>query len=62
MIQGCIGPNGVGGLVQCDQRMNATCNSALLQENSSESITYVYVNLANNCNLQHHNQVFTEQN
>ena len=38
MIQSCIGPNGLGRLVQCDQRMNATCNSSLLQENLFESI------------------------
>ena len=36
MIQSCIGPNGIGRLVQCDQRLNATCNASLLQENLSE--------------------------
>ena len=42
MIQSCIGPNGVGRLVQCDQRMNATCNASLLQENVAESISDIY--------------------
>ena len=55
MIQGCIGPNGVGRLVQCDQRMNATCSASLLQETLSESIPDIYVNLAKNVNFQHHN-------
>ena len=39
MIQSCIGPNSVGRLVQYDQRMNATNNAFLLQENLSESIS-----------------------
>ena len=54
MIQGCIRPNGLDRLVQCHQRMNATCKACLLQENLSESIPDIYVNLAENFNLQHH--------
>ena len=38
MFWGCIGPNGVGRLVQCDQRLNATRFVSLLQENIFESI------------------------
>ena len=55
MIQSFIGPNGVGRLVQCDQRMNATCNASLLQENLSEGISDIYRNQANNLTFQHHN-------
>ena len=55
MIQSCIGPNGVGRFVQCDQRMNATCNASLLQENLSEGISDIYSNQANNLIFQHHN-------
>ena len=55
MIQSCIGPNGVGRLVQCDQRMNVTCNASLLQENLSESISEIYWNQAKNLIFQHHN-------
>ena len=42
MIQSCIEPNDVGGLVQRDQGMNATCNASLLQENLTESIGGIY--------------------
>ena len=55
MTQSCIGPNGVGRLVQCDQRMNATCSTYLLQENLSESISDIYGNQAKNLTFQHHN-------
>ena len=54
MIQSCIGPNGVGRLVQCDQRMNATCNASLLQENVSESISDIYGSQAKTVIFQHH--------
>ena len=54
MIQDCIEPNGVGRLVQCDQRMNATCNDSLFQEILSESIPDIYVHLAKNFTLHHH--------
>ena len=54
MIQSCIGPNDVGRLVQCDQRMNATCNASLLQENLSESISDIYENQAKNLFFQYH--------
>ena len=55
MIRSCIGPNGVGRLVQCNRRMNATCNASLLQENLSESISDIYGNQAKNLIFQHHN-------
>jgi len=38
MFWGCIGPNGVGRLVQCDHRINATRYVSLLQENLFESV------------------------
>ena len=44
MFWGCIGPNGVGRLVQCDQRMNATCYVSLLQENLFENIRVIHGN------------------
>ena len=46
MIQGCIGPNGVHKLVQCDQRMNSECSASLLQENLPESIGDIHGNQA----------------
>ena len=55
MIQSCIGPNGAGRLVQCDQRINVTYNASLLQENSSDGISDIYINQANNLIFQHHN-------
>ena len=55
MIQSCIGPNGVGRPVQCDQRMNATCNTSLLEENLSESISDIYGNQGKHLLFQHHN-------
>ena len=55
MIQSCIGPNGIGRFVQCDQRMNVTCNASLLQENFSESIREIYENQAKNFIFQNHN-------
>ena len=55
MIQGCIWPNGVSRIVQCDQKRNATCNASLLQENLSERIPDIYVNVAKNFSFQHHN-------
>ena len=55
MIHGCFGPNGVGRLAHCDQRMNATCNASLLQENLSESISDIYGNQAKDLIFQHHN-------
>ena len=55
MIQSCIGPNGVGRLVQCDQRINATCNASLLQESLSEGISDIYGNQAKDLIFQHHN-------
>ena len=48
-------PNGEGRNVQCDQRMKATCNASLLQENLSESINDIYGNQAKNLICQHHN-------
>ena len=47
-IQGCIGPNGVDKLEQCDQRINATCSASLLQENLTERISNIYKNQAKN--------------
>ena len=44
MFWGCIGPNGVGRLVQCDQRMNATRYVSLLRENLFESIRDIHGN------------------
>ena len=38
MFWGRIGPNGVGRLVQCDHRINATRYVSLLQENLFESV------------------------
>ena len=55
MIQSCIGPNGVGRLVQCDQRMDATSNASLLQENLSESISDIYGKQAKTLIFLHHN-------
>ena len=55
MIQSCIGPNGVGRHVQCDQKMDATCNASLLQENLSESISDIYRNQAKILIFQHLN-------
>ena len=55
MIQSCIGPNGVGRLVQCDQRINATCNASLLQESLSEGISDIYGNQAKDLIFQHYN-------
>ena len=55
MIQCCIGPNGVGRLVQCDRRMNTTCNASFLQENLSESINDFYGNQAKHLIFEHHN-------
>ena len=55
MIQSCIGPNGVSRILQCDQRMNPTCNGFLFQENVSESISDIYGNQAKNLTFQHHN-------
>ena len=55
MIQRCIGPNGVGRPVQWDQRMNATCDASVRQENLSESISDIYGNQAKNSTFQHHN-------
>ena len=39
-------PNGVGRLVQCDQRMNATCNASLLEDDLSNRISEIYGNQA----------------
>ena len=55
MIQICVGPNGVGRIVQCNQRMNATCYASLLQEYLSESISGIKVNQAKDFIFQHHN-------
>ena len=55
MIQDCIGPNGEGSLVQCDQRLNAKCSASLLQEILTENITDIYMNLAKKFNGQHLN-------
>ena len=55
MTQRTIGPNGVGRPLQCDQRMNATFNASLLQENVSESISETYGNQANNLTSPHYN-------
>ena len=44
MFWGCIGPNGVCRLVQCDQRMNATRYVSLLRENLFESICDIHGN------------------
>ena len=55
MIQSCIGPYGVGRRVQGDQRMNATCNASLLQENLSESINDINGNQAKNVTFQDNN-------
>ena len=41
--------------MQCDQKMKATCNASLLQENLSESISDIYGNHAKNLSFQHHN-------
>ena len=57
MSQSCIGRNGLGRLVQCEQRMNATCNTSLLQENVSESIGDIFGNQAKNLLFQDHNTV-----
>ena len=54
MIQSCVGPNGEGRLVQCDQRMNATCNASFPQENLSENINDINWNQAKKLIFQHH--------
>ena len=44
MFWDCIGPNGVGRLVLCNERMNAIRYVSLLQENLSESVRDIYGN------------------
>ena len=39
---GCIGPNGVGKLVICDQKMNALSYVSMLRNNLPESILGIY--------------------
>ena len=55
MIQSFSEPIGVGRLVQCDQRMDATCNASLLQEKLSQSISDIHRNQAKNLIFQHRN-------
>ena len=42
MFWGCIGPNGIGRLVICDQKMNAAKYVSLLRENLPQSISAIY--------------------
>ena len=41
---GYVGPNGVGRLVLCNERLNAVRYVSLLQENLSEGISDIYGN------------------
>ena len=41
--------------MQCDQRMNATCNASVLREDLSESIRDIYGHQKEALIFQHHN-------